>query len=295
MTSISVILPFAILKVSALDNRPRGAITTPMAPFTSASCTSLASWPKATACFAQTAAPRTSAGGAPKGTARSVRTTRSGSKTASRPSKSPSRKRRKKGLNDLALPDQIGVGCPATAHAASRAAGELPRRLCRTAHDLRDLLERHREHVVQHERKALRRRQPFEHDQQREPDRIREERFVLGAAPARAGRDRLRRVRGERLLAPRGARPQHVEAHARHDGGQPSAKVVNACGLGAAESQPRFLNGVVDLAQRAEHPVGHGAQMGSVLFESLGQIIEFAHGSHSSRSVITLTDERHAM
>jgi hypothetical protein len=31
MTSISVILPFAIVKRSALSNRPRGAITTPMA------------------------------------------------------------------------------------------------------------------------------------------------------------------------------------------------------------------------------------------------------------------------
>ena len=31
MTSISVMLPFAIFKVSALDNRPRGAITTPIA------------------------------------------------------------------------------------------------------------------------------------------------------------------------------------------------------------------------------------------------------------------------
>ena len=45
MTSISVILPFAILKVSALDNRPLGAITTPMAPFTSAGRTSRARCP----------------------------------------------------------------------------------------------------------------------------------------------------------------------------------------------------------------------------------------------------------
>jgi hypothetical protein len=103
---------------------------------------------------------------------------------------------------------------------------------------------------------------------------------MLGAAPARAGRDRLRRVRSEWLLAPRLARPQHVEAHARNDRGQPSAKVVDARGIGAAESQPRFLNSVVHLAQRAEHPVSHGAQVGSVLFESLGQIVAFVHRSH---------------
>jgi hypothetical protein len=89
-----------------------------------------------------------------------------------------------------------------------------------------------------------------------------------------------KQVRGERLLAPRCARPQHVEAHVRDDGGQPSAKIVDARGIGAAESQPRFLNGVVDLGQRAEHPVRHGAQVGSVLFESLGQMIAFVHRSH---------------
>ena len=36
------------------------------------------------------------------------------------------------------------------------------------------------------------------------------------------------------------ARPPHVEAHARDDGGQQSAKVVDARGIGAAQSQPRF-------------------------------------------------------
>ena len=117
---------------------------------------------------------------------------------------------------------------------------------------------------------------------------------MLGAAPARAGRDRLRRLRGERLLAPRLARPQHVEAHARDDRGQPSAKVVDARGIGAAEPQPRFLNGVVHLAQRAEHPVSHGAQVGSVLFESLGQIIAFVHRSHFLVAFRHSTDGRTA-
>jgi hypothetical protein len=85
-------------------------------------------------------------------------------------------------------------------------------------------------------RRGVLRRQPVEHDEHREPDRIREERFLLGAAPARAGRDRRRREWGEGLLAPRMARPQHVEAHTRDDCGQPSAKVVDARGIGAAQS-----------------------------------------------------------
>jgi MFS family permease len=45
MTSISVILRFAIVKRSALTNRPRGATTMPMAPFTSAGCVSRARCP----------------------------------------------------------------------------------------------------------------------------------------------------------------------------------------------------------------------------------------------------------
>jgi len=98
---------------------------------------------------------------------------------------------------------------------------------------------------------------------------------------ARAGRDRLRRVRRERLFALRFARPQHVEADARDDRGQPAAQVVDAGGIRAAEPQPRFLHGIVHLGRRAEHPVGHGAQVGAVLFESLGQIITLAHRSHS--------------
>jgi hypothetical protein len=98
-----------------------------------------------------------------------------------------------------------------------------------------------------------------------------------GLLPRVLVRDRLRRVRGERLLTSRLPRPQHVEAHARDDRGQPSAKVVDLRAIDAAEPQPRFLNGVVHLAQRAEHPVGHGAQVGSVRFESLGQKLVFAH------------------
>jgi hypothetical protein len=88
----------------------------------------------------------------------------------------------------------------------------------------------------------------------------------------------------------------HVEAHAREDCGQPSAKVVDGRGIGAVESQPRFLNRVVHLADRAEHPVRYRAQVGSVLFESLGQIVAFVHRSHFLvASVITVTDERQAM
>jgi len=76
------------------------------------------------------------------------------------------------------------------------------------------------------------------------------------------------------------ARPQDVQAHARDDGCQPSTEVVDLLGIGAAQSQPGFLNGIVHVAQRAQHPIRHGAQAGSVFFESLGQVVVFVHRSH---------------
>ena len=64
---------------------------------------------------------------------------------------------------------------------------------------------------------------------------------MLRAALVRSTGGRLRRVWGERLLAARLARPQHVEANTRDDRGQPSAEIVDARGIGAAQPQPRFL------------------------------------------------------
>src|SRR4029453_2370969 len=131
--------------------------------------------------------------------------------------------------------------------------------------------------------KSLRRLEPIEDNEQRESDRICENRFLLGAAPAHTSRNRPRSVRSERLLAPRFARPEHVQAHTRDDGGQPSAKIVDAGGIGAAQSQPRLLDSIVHLTHRAQHPVSHGTKVGPVLFKSVGQIVAFAHRSHSSQ------------
>jgi hypothetical protein len=87
---------------------------------------------------------------------------------------------------------------------------------------------------------------------------------------------------------------QHVEAYARDDRGEPSGKIVDACRIGAAQSQPRFLNDIVHIGQRTEHPVRDGAQVGSVLFESLGQIIAFAHRSHNLVAFLHSVDGRAA-
>jgi hypothetical protein len=84
------------------------------------------------------------------------------------------------GVDQLSLAGKIDVRHRGALHPASCAARELP---CRggCAPDQRsDLVERDGEHVVQHEREPLGRRQRLEHDEQREPDRVGEQRFVLG-------------------------------------------------------------------------------------------------------------------
>ena len=100
---------------------------------------------------------------------------------------------------------------------------------------------------MQHERDPLGGSQRIEDHEQRGTDRVGQERFVLGI-DLLAAQDRLGHVRAEGLLAPRRARAQHVEAHPRDDRGQPSAQVLDADGVGVAQSEPGLLHGVVRLA-----------------------------------------------
>jgi hypothetical protein len=60
-----------------------------------------------------------------------------------------------------------------------------------------------------------------------------------------------------------------------------------------AETHPGFLQGLVGVAHRSEHPVRHGPQAGPVLFEPLGQPLLVVHGHvSSSRRVIFEGDPR---
>jgi hypothetical protein len=63
---------------------------------------------------------------------------------------------------------------------------------------------------------------------------------------------------------------------------QPATEVLDSFRVGTAQPQPSVLDGVVGLAHRAEHPVGHGSQTRSVLLES------FASHSRSSIGVTFL-------
>ena len=155
--------------------------------------------------------------------------------------------------------------------AAAGAAGELARRLGRAVDDRRDLVEGHGEDVVQDEREPLGRRQRLEHDEQRQADRVRQQRLVLRVVPS------ARSTIGSGMRTPSGSsrrtlreRSMFSETRATTVVSQPPRFSICAR-VGAAQPQPGFLDGVVRLAQRAEHPVGHRPQAGSVLLESFRQ------------------------
>lgn len=143
------------------------------------------------------------------------------------------------------------------------------------------LVEGHGEQVVQHEGDSLGGSQRVEYQEQRGADRVGQERVVFGVGPVRRARDRIGQMGTQRLLASRRARTQHVEAHPRDDRCKPSTQVLDAADVGAAEPEPGFLGGIVRLAERAEHPVGHCPQAGAVGFESLRQPFVVVHRSHS--------------
>ena len=126
----------------------------------------------------------------------------------------------------------------------------------------RDLLERHGEHVVQHERQPLGRRQRLQHHQQRQPDRVGQQRLVLRVDPS----SRLTIGSGTCTSSGSSRRVSRERSMFRHTRAttvvsQPP-RFSTLAGVGAAEPQPGVLDGVVGLADRAEHPVGHRAQVG---------------------------------
>ena len=81
----------------------------------------------------------------------------------------------------------------------------------------------------------------------------------------------------------RAARECSMFRHTRGDDRrQPAAQVLHLVRSGAAQTQPGVLHGVAGLGQRAEHPVGDGPQMRSLLLETPGQPLLLVYRSHSS-------------
>ena len=104
----------------------------------------------------------------------------------------PFSRRFKERVDDSALLGELDVRLGVRGlDAPTRAACELTHRLRSPPGDPGDLIERHREHVVQHEREALGGRERLEHDVQRDADAVRDERLVLRARLLADGDDRL--------------------------------------------------------------------------------------------------------
>ena len=105
------------------------------------------------------------------------------------------------GVHDLSLAGDLGDGRSGRSpHPAARPARELAGRLRRALNDRRDLVKRHVEHVVQNVCQSLGWTERLEHDQQREPDRVGEQRLVLGVRTLGGVDDPLWDARAERLL-----------------------------------------------------------------------------------------------
>jgi hypothetical protein len=171
-------------------------------------------------------------------------------------------------------PGRIGVGGRVgRADAAAGPAGEHLGRGRAAPEDRRDLGEGHGEQVVQDEREPFGRGQRVEHHDERGAHRVGQERFLLGIDGVLGGFDRL----VERMLAPRGARAQHVQADAPDDGGQPAAEVVHGH-VRAVQPQPGLLDGVIGFGGRSEHPVRDRPQAVAVRLECLREPVPSGAG-----------------
>ena len=283
-TSISTILPPATVKPKTASGRPRGATTTPAAPFTSAGRANRARRAKRSACSATAAAPRTSldapdGSGAAVGAEHDVRVEHREQRVEVAAARGG-----EEGVDDLPLAGEIGVGhrwprpAPGGARgwrAAGPRSGSAPRsersrrrarRTCRAART-----RAARREPASRARRAARGR----------PSRPAALRARGRSRPrgSRSGRARARPADSSR----RDLRERSMSRHTRATTvvSQPP-RFSTPLGVGAAEPEPGLLHGVVRLAQRAEHPVGHRPQVGAVGLEPLRQPVVFVHRSHSS-------------
>jgi hypothetical protein len=133
--------------------------------------------------------------------------------------------------------------------------------------------------VVQHEGDPFGRAQRVQHDEQRPADRVGQDRLLFRLA-VRTGR----RAGGGHLLAEQvftagRAGAQHVQAHPGHDRPQPRGQVLHLADVGALETEPGFLDGVLRFAGRAEHPVGDLVQVAPLRLKPVGQFVAGVHWS----------------
>ena len=153
-----------------------------------------------------------------------------------------------------------------------RAARQLAAGADGAAHRLGDRVERHPEHVVQHERHpltGLSLRSTSSSAVRTSSSRVTRS---AGSSRRTASAGRFRADVAGALVA--GARRTHlVEAEPAGDHGQPAADVVDLVDVGAGQPQKRLLRDVFGLADVAEHLVGEVDQIGAVAAPGLGDLV----------------------
>ena len=98
------------------------------------------------------------------------------------------------------------------------------------------------EHVVQHERKPLCRREGIEHDKEGEADRVGQQRFLLGLRRSLSTDQRIGDVAVERLHASRVACPRHVQTDAGNDRGRFAPGRTRGNGMNAQSDFDQLLD-----------------------------------------------------
>jgi hypothetical protein len=98
---------------------------------------------------------------------------------------------RQERVDNRTLTDRIGVGNRGSLQTPACATGQLPGGRGCSLHDRGDVLEGHREHVVEHERQSLGGGKRAENDEQCKTHRIGQHRLVFGVAAVCPGHDRV--------------------------------------------------------------------------------------------------------
>jgi hypothetical protein len=136
---------------------------------------------------------------------------------------------------------------------------------------------------VEDESESLGGGEVLEHDQHRQANRVGELRLLGRVLLGDIADDRFDVIGAVWVLVARLAGSEQVEGDAADHRGQPGPQVVDLVGVGAAQPQPGLLHRIVGLARRAQHPVGHGVQVGTVVLKALCEELLIAHVT-SSRS-----------
>jgi hypothetical protein len=187
----------------------------------------------------------------------------------------------KESVDHLLLAAWVGVGkWGRSLHAAAGTAGELPRRGWGALNDRRDLIEGHGEHVVEDNASCSAGPRASSTTSSASPTESASSTSYSGSTPSSG------LTIGSGTCGPNGSscrelRDVRVFRHTRativvsHPRGLSMPRPV-----GFADSEPGVLDRVVGLAQRAEHPIGDGSQVGALLLETFRHEVVLVHRSH---------------